>query len=422
MTTKRIVETPRSRGSRKRTPSIEAPLNSNPEVEDLRSPLQRFRTNPKKALSVTDLISPSWCELQYWYTLTKHGKKRPTPAMRQGSKVHKILEDQIHKTVEVNITTKEDAWGLRIWNAIQGLRTLRDTGMTRELEVWGVIDGLVVNGVIDELSYICPDRELEEAATKPNKDTLPANQTSIKDFLGSGGRDDSSLGEVKALRDIVKKTSKIYLTDVKTRGIKSIPKGPSFRPTLMQLMLYHRLLSDTATSKVDPTAIFERYDLKPTAPFSDNFIAQIGNLNQSFFDAPADPDQTQATPPPEEDTVQILLEHNSLQQLWALMIQEFRLTMPDGAHSIGNVLKAEYRAQGDGAIMGIKTFLYAEDVLQTYLTDEMRWWNGEREARGVCIEEAYKCGYCEFTDQCSWRKDKIEQATEAHRARTRSVV
>ena len=342
--------------------------------------------------------------------------------MRQGSKVHKVLEDQVHTTVEVNIQTKEDAWGLRIWNIIQGLKTLRDTGMTRELEVWGVIDGLVVNGVIDELSYICPDRELEEASTTSNKDTLPVDQTSITSFFGSGGGNDGGLGVVKSLREIVKKTSRIYLTDVKTRGMKSIPKGASFRPTLMQLMLYHRLLSDLATNKVDATVIFERYDLDLAAPFSDSFIAQIGNLNEVFFDAQTNPKQNQVDSFPDQDSMQVLLEHNSLQQLWNLMIQEFHLTMPEGVRSIGNVLKAEYRAQGDGAIMGIKTFLYDENVMQTYLENEMRWWKGEREAQGVCIEEAYKCGYCEFADECSWRKDKIEQATEAHRTRTRSLV
>ena len=422
MTVKRLVETSQSRESRQQTPSIEAPLDLEPEVPDLRSPLERFRTKPKKTLSVTDLVSPSWCELQYWYTLTKHGKKRRTPAMRQGSRVHKTLEDQVYTTVQVDVNTKEDAWGLRIWNIIQGLKTLRDTGITREVEVWGVVDGSVVNGVLDQLSYICPDRELEESAAKWSNDTVPADQTIITNFMGSSVGSSNDDGMVKNLRDIIKKTSRIYLTDVKTRGAKSIPKGASFRPTLMQLMLYHRLLSDLATNKVDAAVIFDRYELDSTAPFSDNFIAQIGNLEEVFVDASTDLQQSQDTPISTQDSMQLLLEHNSLQKLWGLMIQEFQRTMPAGVKSIGNVLKAEYRAQADGAILGIKTFLYDDKVMQTYLDDEMRWWKGEREAQGVCIEEAYKCGFCEFADECSWRKERIEQATEAHRARTRSVV
>lgn len=342
--------------------------------------------------------------------------------MRQGSRVHKTLEDQVHTTVEVDVLSKEDAWGLRIWNIIQGLKTLRDTGMTREIEVWGVVDGLVVNGVLDELSYICPDRELEEVTAKSPQDTPSADQTSITNFLDQGNSNSNDLGVIKNLRDMIKKTSRIYLTDVKTRGAKSIPKGASFRPTLMQLMLYHRLLSDLATNKVDASVIFDRYDLDSAAPFSDNFVAQIGNLNEVFYEASTDPEHVPDVPSPAQDPMQTLLEHNSLHRLWGLMIQEFKRTMPAGVKSIGNVLKAEYRGQVDGAILGIKTFLYDDKVMQTYLDDEMRWWKGEREAQGVCLEEAYKCGFCEFADECSWRKNKIEEATVAHRARTRSVV
>ena len=107
------------------------------EEPDTRSPLERFRRPPKKPLSVTDLISPAWCELQYYYTLSKHGKKKRTPAMKQGTKIHKALEDEVHRMEPVTILTKEDGWGLRIWNVIQGLRTLKETGCTRELEIWG---------------------------------------------------------------------------------------------------------------------------------------------------------------------------------------------------------------------------------------------------------------------------------------------
>lgn len=399
-----------------------------PEALDMRSPLERFRTPPRKALSVTDLISPSWCELQYWYTLTKHGRKKRTPAMRQGSAVHKTLEDEVHKTVAVSIETKEDAWGLRIWNIIQGLRTLRDTGMTRELEIWGLVDGLVVNGVIDELSYICPDRELEEEVTartahgKGGKKDVPVDQASIADFLRSSGGTGLKNGVIRDIRKITKPSSKIYLTDVKTRGTKSIPKGASFRPTLMQLMIYRHLLSDLATNKIDADILFNRYELDSTATFTDGFIAQVGSLNEVFYDAPAEPSQSEVFPDSSQDSMQVLLDNNSLKQLWALMIEEFQRTMPQGARSIGDVLKAEYRDQADGSILGIKTFVYDDGVLQSYLEDEMRWWKGEREAQGVSIEEAYKCRICEFGEGCTWRKAKIDEATQAHRAKSGSVV
>ena len=412
-------------------PSTTLPsLALKPEEPDLRSPLERFRTKPKKPLSVTDLVSPSWCELQYWYVLSKHGRKRRTPAMKQGSAVHKTLEDQVHRTVEVKIRKKEDSWGLRLWNIIQGLQTLRDTGITREFEVWGVLDGEIINGSIDELSYTCPDRELEQASKKQEKnDELPPDQTLIDDFFRkevAQSLEDVSLRDVKVKPAIA---SKIYLLDVKTRGTSSIPKGASFRPTRMQLMLYRRLLCDLATGRVDPSLLWSRHGLDPNETFSDSFITQIGNLNEVYFDTENESSkEDQHEPPPStQDSIQVLLEHNSLAQLWQLMMEEFQLTMPDGADSIGKILKVEYRNQTDGEIVGVKNFLDDEKVLQEYISDQMRWWKGEREAVGVSTSEAFKCGYCEFAEDCTWRKNKIEEAIIAHRKRstgtgTRSTV
>lgn len=344
--------------------------------------------------------------------------------MKQGSAVHKTLEDEVHRTVAVEIGTKEDAWGLRIWNIVQGLRTLRETGMTRELEVWGVLDGLVVNGVIDELSYVCPDRGLEAAELESTNvpSPLPADQKSITDFLSPNGSRTLTQPNFGASTSFSQPSSRtaprIYVTDVKTRNLSSIPKAASFRPTLMQLMLYHRLLSAMATNKVDTSNLFSRYELRPHEPFTDGFIAQI---SQMYYDAPSDPSQASDFEPPsstpeiDQDTMTLLLAHNSLAQLWDLMMREFQTTFPHGEKSIGNVLKAEYRNASDGHVMGSKTFLMDQEALDKYVGDELRWWRGERPAVGVCLEEAYKCGSCEFAEECGWRKGKIEEAREKMR-------
>ena len=347
--------------------------------------------------------------------------------MKQGSAVHKVLEDEVHTTVAVELKSKEEAWGLRIWNVIQGLKTLQYTGMTRELEIWGVIDGLVVNGVIDELSYISPEPELEEVEEnrKIAKKMPAADQMTITDFLGPSTLEGNGTGMLNKLRSpMPEKSSKIYITDVKTRGTKSMPTAPSFRPTLMQLMLYHRILSDLATNKVNADVVFDRYELKPEVPFSDGFIIQIGSLNQDGILTPESSLRTQenSAPSSSQDSMTVLLAHNSLRQLWTLMMQEFVRTFSAGAKSVGDVLKAEYRDPTDGAILGNKTFLYDDKVMQEYLDSEMRWWKGERPAEGVCVEEAYKCRTCDFFDECSWRRNKIEEATLKMRERKSSVV
>lgn len=347
--------------------------------------------------------------------------------MKQGSALHKVLEDQVHETVAVDIKTKEESWGLRIWNAIQGLKTLRDTGMTREFEIWGVVEGLVVNGVIDELSYICPEPELEESEEerKAAKTMPAADQRTITQFLGPSTLESNGTDLLTTLRSSLPgKTSKVYITDVKTRGTKSMPKAPSFRPTMMQLMLYHRILSDLATNQVNADVIFDRYELKADVSFSDGFIAQIGSLNAEDVLVPENALHTQedSALPSSQDSMTVLLAHNSLRKLWMLMVHELGRTFPAGAKSIGNVLKAEYRAPTDGAIVGQKTFLYDDKIMQSYLDSEMRWWKGERAAEGICVEEAYKCRTCDFFDECSWRRNKIEEATLKMRDRKSSVV
>lgn len=408
-------------------PSVLVEPDSNPIVKDTRSPLQRFRTKPMKPLSVTDLVSPAWCELQYWYNLTKFGGKRATPAMRQGSSVHRALEEQVHEMVEVQVKTKEDMWGLKIWNIIQGLRTLRATGMTRELEIWGVIDGQVVNGIIDEISYICPDPEFEEEIElrKAEEDDraklkLPPNQTSMKRFLkGKAPAEPESgpwLGEVHPVR-------KVYITDVKTRRSKYPPQGASLRPTLMQLMLYRFLLDSLATNAVPADIIFLRYNLKPLEPFTSAFIADIGALDFNFREESPSSDShmfnsTQAS-------VHELESYNNLSAIWNLMISEFAQAIP-GSSALSDVLQAEFRLSGTGEIIGSKIFSYDITELQKYLADEMSWWKGEREARGVDIEEAFKCRICEFSEECTWRKGKVEEASEKHKlraaARAKSAV
>ncbi len=380
---------------------------------------------------MTDLISPAWCEMQYWYSLTKHGRKRRTPAMKQGSVVHQVLQDQVHRSVAVDVTTKEDSWGLRIWNVIHGLKTLRSTGQTRELEVWGVMDGAVVNGVIDELSYECPDRvtdaeaQLEKQA-KENKPTTPV-QRSLDEYVkvvngGDGhGRGGGSL------------TRKIYITDVKTRVSNGpLPKAAAMRPTIMQLLIYHRLVSDLASDEVSGNAIFARYGLDSSRAFSDSMIAQVASLEQSWhLHDPDDPDARMRGTGNEEDEedeedLDTLLAHNSLRQLWELMRKEFQTTFPLGRDSVGDTLKVEYRRQSDGEVLGIKTLVNDDDYLTVYLADVMSWWKGERATVGVPVEEAYKCRFCEFNEECEWRNGKVEEAIqkgrEKRKGRVKSVV
>ncbi|KAG9774750.1 hypothetical protein KCU88_g5323, partial [Aureobasidium melanogenum] len=439
---------------------------------DTRSLLDRFRRPPKKPLSVTDLVSPAWCELQYYYVLTKHGRKRRTPAMKQGTAVHQALEDEVHATVEVTVTKKEDSWGLRIWNVIQGLRTLRATGRTRELEVWGYIGGELVNGVIDELSYECPDPRLEEQSLKhllssskqdSERFLLPEYQASIRDYLmtsaSTSTTDMRAQGQTlsEALTNNNDKNSnsqshtsdsdsstttrredkdgqkRIYITDVKTRGTSTLPTGSSIRPTIVQLHLYHHMLENLALGHFSLDHLASRYDLDVQVTFSDSFIAQIGNLNQyeEFENIPHpggeddDMDWTST-----QDSMDILLQHNNLASLWEYMLsqlkQTFLVSSPDTASStpqslsqlstpasfptrLSPLLTARYVDSKTGSkLLGSKSIIFNPSFLKSYLYDVLAFWKGERSPKGVGVHDAWKCRVCEFRDGCEWIHERNE--------------
>jgi exonuclease V len=179
-------------------------------------------------------------------------------------------------------------------------------------------------------------------------------------------------------------------------------------------MLYHRLLAALATNTVDFSVLTTRYNLDPDKTFSDEFIAQVGSLNDELFSNDQDELGGSYEPEPNcsQDSLATLLAHNNLSSLWSLMISEFHLTLPDGAASIGSVLKAEYRSRGDGHILGSKTFLMDEADLTSFVTHEMEWWKGERDPQGVVVDEAFKCRSCDFADECEWRLNKVEEAIE----------
>lgn len=360
-----------------------------------------FRSFPKKPLSVTDLTAGAWCELQYWFTLTRlpGGRRTRTQAMKGGSKIHKELQDEVHETVRVDILTKEEGFALRMWNFVQGLRTLRDTGLTRELEVWGVVHGSFVIGVIDALSHQNPDPDFEEEDERRKKRRDP-NQMTLDGFLHSGG--------ARAAEEAI--LPKVYLLDVKTRGSRIPVSKALLRPAKIQLLLYHLLLCDIAAGRLDFSKLFSRYGLDSGGLFSDGFVSQMSGLHTENETSTSIPDMENC---------------KNLSELVKVVEDEIRLAFPLGEASIGRTLRVQYVHREDGSQIDAHDFPVSEDALDDYLTHYMTWWHGERSAAGVDIEEAFKCRTCEFSSNCSWRmamaKKYVSRAHEKVLARRKAA-
>jgi len=375
--------------------------------------------------------------------------------MKQGSAVHKALEDEVHITVPIETTKKEDSWGLRIWNICQGLKTLRQTGRTRELEIWGTVGGELVNGIIDELSYECPDPKYEEAqkAKAVPLGQLPEYQTSITEYLLANPEKNVNISQQQAAKP--KQAEKwIYITDVKTRATPSLPTGSSLKPTIVQLHLYHHLLENLVQGNFALEQLAMRYSLNVDETFSDSFLAQLGNLNQEIFSSQGSADEHNGDEyAASQDSVDVLLQHNTLSTLWKFMISQFRETFlveeqqqrphpgtetsilpasqqstsdlpppPSQPTLLSPLLTASYMASnykhasqsspydGSKRVLGHKSFQFNSAFLHSYLSEALTWWRGEREARGVALQEAWKCRSCDFRNDCAWIHERDQAA------------
>jgi len=72
-------------------------------------------------------------------------------------------------------------------------------------------------------------------------------------------------------------------------------------------------------------------------------------------------------------------------------------------HSSTVVEEAVSSKSGSGIIIGRTVFTHSPRRLAAHLSSVLQWWQGEREAVGVSIEETRRCGWCEFEEGCEWR-------------------
>ncbi|CAL1694649.1 unnamed protein product [Somion occarium] len=319
-------------------PVIEKPIAAEPKSEPWKrkgpSPYDRFRSY-RGFLAVTDLVSPSWCEVQYDYALRqkRHLKlqDRPTSfktadgklisvdknvaavnntAAQRGRSVHKVLEREIHpEPVAVDLVTGEDRWGLRLVNMITSLQTLLDGGRCREMPVFGILNGQIITGIIDEIERkpISPpeplsprSRNKRSTPSTPTKGKLKKSrlspsfpeQPSITSFFPSTPKrsadypidEDFAGPSSEAMSSLPRPPPqfRLHISDTKTRRHHSVPPIEDTLTARLQLMFYHRLLSrlllppSQSADSLDFQTLWLLLQLNHRRKFSPNFRKQLG--------------------------------------------------------------------------------------------------------------------------------------------------
>ncbi|KAF8910084.1 exonuclease V a 5' deoxyribonuclease-domain-containing protein [Gymnopilus junonius] len=251
------------------------------------SPLAQFRL--WTSLSVTDLVSPAWCEVQYDYGLrgrrSRPINKRPksftsssgktiSPEVsvvqkndvrtKQGLAVHKQLEREIKfDELKVDITTEETRWALRLVNMLACLQGVLD-GFTREMPVFGILHGEVVVGIM-----VC--------TTAKRARTDSSSQTLVDSFFKSPKKSAEKLAAVGHTPSPNRQTGYILcIKDHKTRNRSFLPSEPDMYPSRLQLMVYRRLFSELVARDppYDFTALWETLGIDSKLIFPTNFLVQ----------------------------------------------------------------------------------------------------------------------------------------------------
>ncbi|XP_051113623.1 exonuclease V, chloroplastic-like [Andrographis paniculata] len=185
--------------------------NKSKKIRESEPLLYRFRRG--RGLSVTDLTATEWCEKQMEYTLF-FGKPKATKVMLAGSARHAVLEEEVIQRVKVNVESAEDVWALKLMNFIVGANQLLFDGLTRELPLVGLVEGVWMVGMLDEVRMSQTER-------------IPV------------------------------------LVDTKTRGKPTLPREPQKRNGRLQLMCYKYMWDSLVTNKFPSQKFFDFFSLNP---------------------------------------------------------------------------------------------------------------------------------------------------------------
>ncbi|OZJ03147.1 hypothetical protein BZG36_04646 [Bifiguratus adelaidae] len=384
------------------------------DIEDLdastqKTPFQKHRGN-KGFLSVTDMCSMEWCGLQFHYTLEGPGRKPETSAMKLGKRIHSELELELHDLVEIQATTKEDTWGLRLLNCVTGLQELMTSGKTRELPVFGFVRFPCRKAELDSFATNCATRNragqyfliygvLDEITRKESrvKVSKMEPQKRLTDFFGNAQKVNGDIAAENANCDW-----DFLLSDTKTKVSDRLAKHFSAqRSARMQLMVYKYLYDSlvTTSSQFPCKDFFSTLDLDPDLPLS----TEVLNYAKFFIPTLAIDDEG----PP-------LL---TLRTLLNVVLSHFAL-FP----TLENKLCLSYVHQETLSSLGEIHFTYSSAQLAYQLNKALGYWSGEKMEpvmRGVDISEAgWKCWSCDYFEQCEWRRTCASELAEKSQLRS----
>ena len=200
----------------------------------------------KNSILVTDIASQYWCEkqmeLNYLYG------KQYTKAMAEGTKQHEELQAEVYVPLEIEPITYSDFFYKAGYENYMALKSLKKSGIGREIRIYGSINGYKLNGKIDELRLKedevfvietktkASSKELTEPMTRPHKIQVLLYKKMLEDIKeGSYSYDNFYTTYIKGMKPISEK----FVSEAEALGIEK---------SLLSLEKVYKLMFDEIKS------------------------------------------------------------------------------------------------------------------------------------------------------------------------------
>ncbi|KAK9459743.1 exonuclease V [Lipomyces oligophaga] len=389
---------------------------------------------PQNRLSVSDLVGPLWCELQYFYKLY-YQDTAPTPAMKRGTNIHGRLELEVKQPlklqIKVSLPSREEQRALQLLQMLIGLQDLSLNGITRELHVFGFFNDIYVSGIIDEVTYSPGRHDFNSNIKFDNKSSSSVikNMSNVFDLsyfskqrafqtlddfefdsrhifnpfrvlnqntLNHSTEDTATFTPEE---DFDHDESRIRISDFKTRVSGTLPPENQTIQAYMQMALYRKLFYELASDSFDYDKYCSILFLSPNGIIRDDAVRSIyldePNVRMSLEDALEGPGnlgyiaalQKFLTCQPDKLTFQDYVD-----------LVRFKLL--DFQDSFTNDMSIIYYSQKTGKPIGGYDYDYDERLVDPFINYMIQFWSAQRDPNGP--DSKSKCAYCRYSSHCAW--------------------
>ena len=199
-------------------------------------------------------------------------------------------------------------------------------------------------------------------------------------------------------------SGELILMDNKTRKSKSMPSTAQRRGTCLQLMLYKYMLDQMCLGIAKAELLCKHLHLDRDAELTKGPLDYIHNCGlSSLFCGIGGASLSSVGSSPMLGPLKFGAVADCILQHIAGL----------GLPMVGSLV-VQYEHQASGETLGVDQVEYDENWAKAEVERSLQFWSGERPARGVDIEDTWKCGSCQFKGICVWHlKQKLEASPAA---------